>query len=173
MKILKNGLLFHLFPYLLTLLSGVLLNAQVVLDPPAAPITNSPSVESTPSNRQPSTIRVSLSITGDNGLDSIIRSYLSRDFREIPDVVITDDDPMFTIHIVAMDTKIGPNAVRSGYAMSIVTTFKDLRTKADIYSDHFLRVLPLDDLESSCREISAKIDGSLFEDERKFTSKQE
>src|SRR4051812_44994312 len=47
-------------------------------------------------------IRVAVDVSGRSGLDAIIKSYLTREFRRLDDVIITDTNPLYRIGCVAM-----------------------------------------------------------------------
>ena len=125
-------------------------------------------------------IGVQFNIAGDSGLESQVRSYFAREFREIGDVAITDEHVLLTVNIVIIKVhnRAGDNI---GYAMSLAITdsmpifylgaagaaaatdpeMKKQITqsipKGGILVDHLLRTFDMESLPQSCKELAAQM----------------
>ncbi len=94
--------------------------------------------------------RVSLGIQGDQRSLSIVKSYLTKELRSIPDVVVTDDDPGWRIMVLMVqdETKGGKSL---GYTFSIVI----LR---NFWSDYFYYVKELSpSLKKEFKELTSPL----------------
>jgi hypothetical protein len=139
--------------------------------------------------------RVKLKVTCDQCKD-IVTSYLSRELRKFSDVVLADDFPDWELDVVVLATE-NQARVPTGYAMAVVILdthtgpsaaagFRNLASqcpektgaailyfaKQDIPSlvrleDFWVHTLPLEGLESRCREVVAGFDGAVLEPSRK------
>jgi len=70
---------------------------------------------------QPYSGRVSVSISANDNIKGQIESYISRELRSLGDVIVTDDNPDWVLHIVALEpTSKGGNKV--GIILSVVIT---------------------------------------------------
>jgi hypothetical protein len=63
--------------------------------------SNSQNVSATPN------IRVQVTVKADNGLDAIVRGYLTHALRELKDITFTDIEPDFKIECVVEDNTEG------------------------------------------------------------------
>ena len=133
--------------------------------------------------------RVQLKVSASETLTDETTSYLTRELRRIDDIDVVNDDPWYVVNVVALETSNNAGT-STGYVFSIVVesplhpkSLRDLlatkvdenalkifdfalRTATHIES-HFLQVGPTGELESICKKIVAKIDGSVLEDSRK------
>lgn len=141
----------------------------------------------TPATESPE-IRVKIDISGESGLDSIIRSYLSRELRKVPDVAIVDSNPTFTVSIVGIEVRTVTRE-HVGYALSFAVTsvmkprmayllaamrhpdednavLKDLLTTDGILTNHLIQTCGRDELQSVLAQVAAQLDGGSFEEAR-------
>lgn len=140
-------------------------------------------------------IKVKLNISGDNGLDSMTRSYLSRELRKIEDVSITDKNPNFVINVCVIQTRL-KDGTPMGYAFSYAVTStlnqklvknemvalrvagkieetKEMElcawlTNDGILVDQFIQQSDITSFSKVCADNIAQIDGNDFEEYRKF-----
>lgn len=135
-------------------------------------------------------IGVSLSISGQSGLEGEVRSYFTREFRAIGDVEVTDGKALMGVNIVIIEVrnKAGQSI---GYTISLAITdmtpvfilalvgatattdrekqkqIAQLIPENGILIDHILQVLDSDSLPKMCKQLAAQIDGSHLEKVRK------
>jgi hypothetical protein len=140
-------------------------------------------------------IKVKLSVSGDNGLDAMTRSYLSRELRKIEDVSITDKDPNFVISVCVVQTRLS-DGTPMGYALSYAVTStlnqklvkneiamlqangkieeaKEMAlctwlTNDGILVDQFIQQSDINSFPKVCADNIAQIDGNDFEGYRKL-----
>ena len=127
------------------------------------------------------TARVQVTVSSSDDISNRIKSFLTRELREIPGVIVTNMDPNWIISIVAMETKNQIGTV-TGYAISYTLlmsfnpeTFKELLRltedqwpilefwTANLYyfKDQKLMVGPMDNLKLTCEGIVADFDAHL------------
>lgn len=140
---------------------------------------------------QPLEFRVHVVIKADPGLSNQVQSFLTRELRSLPDVVVTDENPFWQIEVVALE--LGSHA---GYALSVVTSeLVDEQTLSDILrstlgasekaavfakkwasgtvriDSHGLRLIPAEGLKHACQAIVADFDSEELEPVRKGAPK--
>ncbi|MBE7496254.1 MAG: hypothetical protein HS117_15025 [Verrucomicrobiaceae bacterium] len=128
-------------------------------------------------------IGVKLEVSGDTGLEGQVKSYFSREFREIGDIEITEGEAFLAIGIIIMEPK--NHAGQSlGYVMSVVVTDQtsvltfglaamastsdaqkakqigELIPKGGILVNHLLQTLNSTQLQETCKALAAQIDGT-------------
>jgi hypothetical protein len=132
---------------------------------------------------------IQVSVSSDNiTLQEEAESYLKREFRSLGDITLVDKDPDLEFTIIANVVTAGTKEI--GYAISLVAVEhhnfsnsvyfaagalpkdkqKTLHTICDdAYSvkAHYLNVLPISALKTTCEQIVAKIDSTILEPERK------
>jgi hypothetical protein len=136
-----------------------------------------------------SSIPVQVVISAPEGIRGEIMSYMTRELRSLPGVVVTDQDPVFKISVVAVTI----NDPLTTYAVSVVTESMlpartihalpillasklskedvDMIRKVPMYgavASHELRTASPATLQALCRQEIAYIDGSSFEPFRKM-----
>jgi hypothetical protein len=126
-----------------------------------------------------SPVRIEISVGADNGLDRIIRGYLTRSFREVKNIVITDAAPDYKIGCVAV--AFTPEGGPPGCALSfVVLNNTDALLLLDSYInhnqsipeslytvlpnqykalDHLIRTVQRDHLQQACAEFVASFEG--------------
>lgn len=62
--------------------------------------------------------KVEVEVSAGSSIESLVRSYLNRELRSIPDVVLVDDDGDYTLTVVAM--KVGGETGTLGVVLSSV-----------------------------------------------------
>ncbi len=134
--------------------------------------------------------RVQLKVSGSENDLAEITSFMTRELRRIGDVEVVENDPLFVISVIALSTSNRAGAP-TGYTLSVVVEmpvrYHQVRgniAKAvdenqmkffDVYFNnttrllsHLVQVGGSDRLETLCKKIIASIDGSDFENHRKF-----
>ena len=98
--------------------------------------------------------RVRLVVGGPDSIIGETTSYLTRELRRVGDIDVVEDDPHFTIDLLAE-----PNPDRT-YTFSVVVIGT---SPTAVKWKHFLLRLPgtTDDLEVLCRKVAAQIDGIM------------
>jgi hypothetical protein len=72
-------------------------------------------------NSGPITFRVSVDVSAEPNLQQALSSYLLRELRSLPNVVIVDSKPTWSLHVVSFETRSVSN-VRTGYAVAVAIT---------------------------------------------------
>ncbi len=72
-------------------------------------------------NSGPITFRVSVDVSAEPNLQQALSSYLLRELRSLPNVVIVDSKPTWSFHVVSFETRSVSNA-RTGYAVAVAIT---------------------------------------------------
>ena len=131
--------------------------------------------------------RISVDVSGRDVMHDRIQSYLSREFRKLGDVVVTEDEALFSLSVIALAPKMSDSR-ELGYA--IAYKFSRLPTairgyasvvQTDVIRDFLLNALdvqeevltfkllfgPKDNLEDACKDIVAGIDVGEFETMRR------
>ena len=136
--------------------------------------------------------RVAVSVSATDSLRNQITSYITRELRTIPDIVIVEDKPEYEIQIVALNDAL-ESGRKIGYSMSVVITYRvgDFFVKelagtnnqtvkyaasmlAEDYVDvrtHRLLTGPNEGLQANCSKVVADFDASELEPTRKFIQK--
>lgn len=128
-------------------------------------------------------IRVSVHVSSKSNEDQI-KSYLSRELRQLDDVIVTDENPLFTISCVAVP--IGEQGRPLGWALSVTIESMlnvNVATMAlpvaqrvpvlrflpeGVLVEHLLRTCGANNLQATCKEMVAGFDGKAFESARQF-----
>jgi hypothetical protein len=126
---------------------------------------------------KPFSARVSVSVSADKNIQGQIESYITRELRSLGDVIVTDDNPRWTLSIIALTTA-NVRGQKTGIAMSIVILEpfccseyvanqvpEDVKVSISLltmglygYSDHWLRICSPEDMRSLCTGIVADFD---------------
>lgn len=72
-------------------------------------------------NSGPLTFRVSIDVAAEPNLQQTMSSYLLRELRSLPNVVIVDSKPTWSLHVVSFETRSVSN-MRTGYALAVAIT---------------------------------------------------
>jgi len=104
-------------------------------------------------------LRVSVHAEADDGLTGKLVSLISREFRGLEGVVLTDAQPQYRVScsVITVDH---PNAGRIGYAASVAVTSFEGRLLM-----HFVHVD--NSLESLAHETALSVDGGVLERSRR------
>lgn len=147
-----------------------------------------------PEHLQP---RVALDVSGPSSIEPLVRSYLTRELRSIPDIILVNDDGDFNVTVVAMELSAGREIL--GIALSVVvleaiptsglvsvavaesgleisqeqvfeisTAAQQLDNGYGSLVTHRLLTGPQNSLQSRCQEIIADFDGELLESQRRL-----
>jgi hypothetical protein len=141
--------------------------------------------------------RVSVKVGGDESLKGDVTSYIKRELRSLNDLVITDDNPRFSISVLIVRVR-GVRGEDLGFSMSVVVTELSGRSLANIIKpescgacvasswgralgetlpdmvevqDHLLFTGGPDDLQTLCRNVVTGIDTDIFEPRRAIIQK--
>jgi hypothetical protein len=136
--------------------------------------------------------RVSLATDGlEEPLRNRLRSWLSRDLRRLDDIEVTDEQPMFILHIVGFTVPVN-DQTDAPYAVAVAVTRKVWVSDAPadfpdeeafvawelLFSDlpqEFLRLTlytgSADRLENTCEQIAADFDAGQMKAVREFRGK--
>jgi hypothetical protein len=71
--------------------------------------------------------KVKLAVSCDRCADTV-RSYIARELRKLPDVVVTDVEPDYELSVVALETRTQTGA-KTGYAMAVLVVDLTLRNE--------------------------------------------
>lgn len=145
----------------------------------------------------PPEFKIKIEVSGDGAVKEKVQSYLSREFRTIPDCKIVDSGESYTVGVVVLPQSL--NGVEFGYILTYwveapLNVSKVIQGVIDrnpnmLESDKvMLRMLiglceevtnlslepylvygPVSDLKETCNEIVATVDNKLFEASRKWT----
>ena len=133
-------------------------------------------------------IRVSITVSSPDEIKGEVTSYLSRELRKLGDIDVVENDPSFSIGVIALALKSKGN-LKTGYAFGVLVTspaYPAIRNftapKLDAgtlkildqmgqrtvnIQDHFVQSGATDQMDELCHSIVASIDGDVFEPERK------
>jgi len=159
--------------------------------------TDTNSAHTVPTSRPAATVpnsikmRVRLTIIAGTPLDSVITSYMRREFAKIEDVELVDSVADIYVGCIAEEDKVGEKMV--GYTLSIVVTdrgsnemilclvannknidsglkdiIKHLTSNTGRLVDHFVQTVSPDGLEDNCIKAVSIINGSDVERARKY-----
>ena len=133
-------------------------------------------------------IKVSLDINADERYESAIVSQINKELRNLRDIVIVESEPRFTIKILVLRPILcDPSTVNTAAILvnrplfpkssTIPTYVKGIRKQADREAlTHFLSksedqeyfgMISRNSIEILCKDIVTKLDGEVFEKERK------
>lgn len=139
----------------------------------------------------PSKMGLKINISGRTGLEGEVRSYLKREFRAIDDIEVREDQVFLAVNIVVLEVsnKTGQSI---GYTMSIAVTDKtpiiilglagatstddpekqkqllEFMPENGILVDHILQAIDRKSLDTTCKQLAARIDGTHLENARKL-----
>ena len=134
--------------------------------------------------------RVQVKVSASDNAKNEVTSFLKRELRKIGDIDLVETDPTMIISVVALAIS-NRSGVPTGYCLSVVVEkpvpyrqIRDEYAKAfdpniiplmdtvfdntTRLSSHFAGVCGPEELEFECKQVIANIDGSVFEDTRKF-----
>ena len=107
-------------------------------------------------------IRISIGAQADNGDDARMVSALSREFRKLDNVLVTDAQPALKVTCVLVRLTHDRSKPPLGYAASIAITGVDDRLITHL-------VQTQETIESLSHEIAVSIDGTIIEQLRRET----
>ncbi len=131
--------------------------------------------------------RVTLDVTAEGALESIVRSYISRNLRGLDGVVITDDDADYRLSVIVIESE-NKSGTQTGYGISSVglslwkkstlesamskgftdqqKTFVGMFAGTGCLVHHLLQIGATEDLEDLCSTLVASFDTNALEPSR-------
>jgi len=105
-------------------------------------------------------IRVKVEAEGSNGDDARMISALSREFRKLDGVLVTDTQPLLEVSCVVVQPTLQGGKIRTGYACSVAVTDGDNHLVT-----HSVQTGPT--IDQVAHEIATELDGSYLEKMRR------
>lgn len=129
------------------------------------------------------TSRVKVTVSSNDNIQDIVKSYLNRELRSLNDVELVDTDPDWEIEVLAMELKTSSGNKPGVVLSTVLSLYYDKQVVINLikpmYIDtlppnglqvthyHWLNVDSKDNLQNMCNKMIAEFDSQYLEEGRK------